>query len=178
MDQNESSVPRRDACGRQRETHGRKDMTLRRRNFSFPSEERSKTLQLKIRMMNFNKFRRRKGPAWTISEQEKARSSHSGSSKSCTLETADSNQPQNSGVRDILYNPVKSRIWYNFPLTEVYTKTIQPLLFLYQDYKFQGFIMIQRRSAISKSPKITLAKILRYVRMEDIRTSHPIIITE
>ncbi|RMX43852.1 hypothetical protein pdam_00017841 [Pocillopora damicornis] len=28
MDQNESSVPRRDACGRQRETHGRKDMTL------------------------------------------------------------------------------------------------------------------------------------------------------
>ena len=76
------------------------------------------------------------------------------------------------------YNPVKSRIWYNFPLTEVYTKTIQPLLFLYQDYKFQGFIMIQRRSAILKSPKITLAKILRYVRMEDIRVSHPIIITE
>ena len=102
MDQNESSVPRRDACGRQRETHGRKDMTLRRRNFSFPSEERSKTLQLKIRMMNFNKFRRRKGPAWTRSEQKKARSSHSGSSKSCTFETADSNQPQNSGVRDIL----------------------------------------------------------------------------
>ena len=55
---------------------------------------------------------------------------------------------------------------------------IQPLLFLYQDYKFQGFIMIQRRSVISKSPKITLAKILRYVRMEDIRVSHPIIITE
>lgn len=102
MDQNESSVPRRDACGRQRETHGRKDMTLRRRNFSFPPEERSKTLQLKIRMMNFNKFRRRKGPAWTRSEQEKARSSHSGSSKSCTLKTADSNQPRNSGVRDIL----------------------------------------------------------------------------
>ncbi|XP_058965531.2 DDB1- and CUL4-associated factor 4 isoform X2 [Pocillopora verrucosa] len=112
MDQNESSVPRRDACGRQRETHGRKDMTLRRRNFSFPSEERSKTLQLKIRMMNFNKFRRRKGPAWTRSEQEKARSSHSGSSKSCTLETADSNQPRNSGVREIpgfYYDPEKKR---------------------------------------------------------------------
>ena len=76
------------------------------------------------------------------------------------------------------YNPFNSRIKYNFQVTEVYTKAIQPLLFLYQDYKFQGFIMIQRRSVISKSPKITLAKILRYVRMEEIRAYHPIVITE
>lgn len=101
MDQNEFSVPRRDACGRHRATQRSKSMTLRRRNFSNPPEGRSKSLQLNIKMMNLNKFRRRKGPAWSRGEQKKAGVSNSGSSKSCLVETADSSKPQNSEVREI-----------------------------------------------------------------------------
>lgn len=101
-DQNEFFMSKHDAFGGQKATHREKNMARRRRNFTIRTEGRTNTLQLNIKMMNFNKTRRRKGTAWPRGEQQIAGSSNSGSDKICMKEEVDLNGPQNSGVRDIL----------------------------------------------------------------------------
>ena len=122
MDRNESSVPRRDACGRQRETHGRKDMTLLGETSLFHLKRDQKPSNWKLEWWTSINFGGEKGRLGQEVNRKK-RGLHIQEAVKVVRWKQLIRINLGTLVFEIsFYNPVKSRIWYNFPLTEVYTK--------------------------------------------------------
>lgn len=106
MSQNEILMPNYDLSNSQQVTHCH-NVAVRGRRFIIPTQGRSKAFQLNIKMMNFSKGLRRKRSSRGRNERYNSgpHRSRSENEKGCVKRSVvgDSNGPQNSCVRDILW---------------------------------------------------------------------------